>query len=179
MFSNACLVQGTRFLWQEDGRIMTIKGTTFFPCMLADSRMSPSAWRKSRPRPIIVTPSASSHHFMFSITSHSKLRCALSSISDSQNPTALRNAIKLAPERQRVIVFRASGTSRKILLNLDSSIVRLDQLWADAENVGVGLRSLRLTIRIRCAAYRGGDSDEILNMIEESRLEKAKPRCDF
>ena len=179
MLKNASSVQETRFPWLKHGRIMMMKGTIFFPCMLIDSRMSPSAWRKSRPRPIIVTPLASSHHFTCSNTSHSKFRCALFSISDSQNPTALRNAIKLAPERQRMIVVRASGKSWKNLLNLDSSIVRLDQLWGDAENVGVGLRSLRLNIRTRCGAYRDENSDEVLNMTEEPQLEKAKSGCDF
>ena len=57
---------------------------------------------------------------------------------DSQNPTALRSAIKLAPERQRMIVVRTSGKSWNNLLNSVSSIVMPRSiLGADAGNVGV------------------------------------------
>lgn len=123
ILDKACLIQGTRFSRSKDTQIMIIKGTTFFEYMIADSRISALARRKSRPRPIMVTPPVSLLHFMCSNTSYSKLRCALFSLSDSQKPTAPRSAIKLAPERQRISIVRHSGMSWNTFLNLDNSIV--------------------------------------------------------
>ncbi len=85
---------------------MIIKGNTFFQCRVADSSMSALVRRESRPRPIMVTPPVPLPHFICLNTSHSKLRCALFSLSDSQNPTTLRSTIRLAPERQRISIIR-------------------------------------------------------------------------
>lgn len=83
ILDKACLIQGTRFSSSKDARIMIMKGTIFFQCIIANSRMSALARRKSRPRPIMVTSLVSSLHFMCSNTSHSKLRCAFFSLVDS------------------------------------------------------------------------------------------------
>ena len=122
---NACFVQEVRFSKHTGARIMTTNGTSFSQSKMAASRNNDSTRRKSRPRPIMVTLPVLSVQSTCSNTSQIKLKYALFSLLDSQNPTACRRAIKLLPARQRIIIVRYSDMSWNTLLNLDKSIVSL------------------------------------------------------